>query len=467
MFSPKGDSFTEDNTICFSSEDVTSAKDFFSAPGDLDAPCSSDTQNTSPPIDARPPEPGRSEYFSTPDSLDTPASPEDHTKTPSGNLGAVPRNSAFPSAPEPFDGPITKHNSTAIEATKNCTEEISESRHAVLPKKFRWKGWMTATVCCTALLLIVLFIPWKNFFVPDISSPDSSVSPPHDLPSNTNTPPLSDSCEYILCRGVDAAGNTYELVANQTESARGFEIVVGVIKNNVWIYPLSASFPFLADDNLFHVSVSMDGHSGTSLENPNSVIDNIYFIDSGAFLMDSYKATSSWLDSDDHTKIIFNCDSLRSYIIDCEEISTIYHSSSAVFDNGKVISYGQIYTEDGKFVLYEETSGTISGWAEDRVYDWSLFDVETLTATTFSHSVPGIYPESILSEGLIFASDKCFYDTKFNKVIDLSDYNIDMWYDSNIFFTNGTCTFKAKNKLGTEFLVTIDKSGNVLNEAEQ
>lgn len=53
------------------------------------------------------------------------------------------------------------------------------------------------------------------------------------------------------------------------------------------------------------------------------------------------------------------------------------------------------------------------------------------------------------------------------KVIDLSQYNIDMYYDSGIYFKNGQCTFKAKNKLGHEYEITIDIHGNVLSEVEQ
>lgn len=330
-------------------------------------------------------------------------------------------------------------------------------------KKFQWKKWMTAVACCAALLMGILLVSWGRGGQNSNVSEGGGYLDKGDIYAS----PLCDTCDYVLCRGTDDAGNTYELVANQTESALGYEVTVGVIKNNEWIYPMSTDFPFLGEDGLFHVSVSMAGDSGTSLTQPNAVIQNMYFIDSGAFLMDCYMETDSWASTYDHTNIIFSCDSLESYTVDCKESTLLYRYAEASFSSGEVISYGRIFTENGKIVLYTETSETSSGWLEDQVFDWYTLDAQTLNVDTLATNVAGIRPESVLSEGLIFASDQCFYNTSVQKVIDLSAYNIDMWYNSNIFFENGTCTFKVKNNLGTEFLITIDKSGNVISEVEQ
>ena len=328
-------------------------------------------------------------------------------------------------------------------------------------KVFKWKKWMTVAACCVVLLLGILLIPWGGD-LQNATIPEGGV---YLNEEGTYVAPLCDTCDYVLCRGTDTTGNIYELVANQTESALGYEITVGVIKNNEWLCPLSADFPFLKD-GLFHVSVSMAGHSGTSLTNPNSVIENIYFIDTGAFLMDSYTETDSWVDTYDHSNIIFSCSTLKSYTLDCEEYSIRYLESEPKFSNGEVFSYGYIATDDGKLIIYDETSGTSSGWEEDRVYDWGTIDTKTLEINTFATNMAGVHPESVLAEGLIFASDKCFYNTNAKKVIDLTAYNIDMWYDSDIYFENGTCSFTATNQLGTEYLITVDKSGNILSEVE-
>ncbi len=328
---------------------------------------------------------------------------------------------------------------------------------------FHWGKWMIPVVCCVILMAIILVIlPWDND-----EDAYSVYEPEYVGDIYEYQEALCDTCDYVLCRGTDTSGNTYELVANQTESALGYEITVGVIKNNEWIYPLSTDFPFLdKDDGLFHVSVSLAGESGTSLEQVNSVIQSIYFIDSGAFLMESRKANSSWFSSDYHNMIIFSCNSLKSYTVDCNEYNLLYRYSKATFSYGEVESYGRINTQ---IILYSATdaSNRNSTDSEDWYYDWFLLDTQTPEITTLAANVNGVHPRSSLSEGLIFASDQCFYNTNLKKVIDLSAYEIDMWYAGDIYFVNGTCEFTAENELGTEFLITIDKSGNVLSEVEK
>ena len=276
---------------------------------------------------------------------------------------------------------------------------------------------------------------------------------------------LSASCDYTLCAGYDEAGNQYELVANQSESSRGFEITVGVIKNNAWLYPLSRDFPFLEEDGLFHINVSMAGESGTDLKYPkvNSVIEKLYFIDTGAFLLDCYKANDN-LSLYDHYYRIFSCDTLENIRIDCADSTLVYRYCSPSFSSGNVKTYGQIFTDGGKLMMYTETSGTISGWTEDQVFRWDILDTRTLTKNTIVDTVKGIHPCSTLSEGLCFCTDKRFYNTSGQAVIDLSEYTIDMWENGNICFDGGSCTFEAKNNLGTRFQITIDTSGAVLSE---
>lgn len=277
--------------------------------------------------------------------------------------------------------------------------------------------------------------------------------------------PLSASCDYILCVGYDTTGNEYELVANQSETPRGFEISVGIIKNNTWLCPLSSSFPFLAEDGLFHVSVSMAGESGTSLNHPgeNSVIDNLYFVDSGAFLLDCYKANNS-LSLYDHYYIVFSCDTLTSTRINCDESTLLYRYSEPSFMSGRVEDYGKIYTDNGKLIMYTETSGTMSGWTEDQVFRWDLFDTRSLTFTTIASDIKGVCPRSVLSEGLFFCTDKCFYNTSGQQAINLTEYSIDVWDDGNILFEGGICTFEVENSIGTRFRITVNTSGTVISE---
>lgn len=325
------------------------------------------------------------------------------------------------------------------------------------PPEFKWKTWMTVVSCCMALIaLLVVFLHGKPI-----------VHPPGGMEYVKS---LSNTCDFVLCGGTDDAGNVYELVANQTETALEYKIEVGIIKNNEWLWPLSTDFPFLGEDGLFHVSAPLGGESGSNLDEYGKIVSSIFFIDSGAFLMDSYNTrTATGWDTYDHTKIIFSCDTQKSYTVDCEESSFLYKYAEACFSNGEAISYGQIVTDNGKLLIYSEPEGSDihSIDIENHIYDWFLLNTNTLEIEPIATNVTGLCPESVLSEGLIFASDQCFYDTNLQKKIDLSAYKIDMWYAGSIFFENGECEFTAENNLGTEFLITIDKSGKVLSEIEK
>lgn len=332
-------------------------------------------------------------------------------------------------------------------------------------KKLQWKKWMTAVACCLALLIGIAFAS-EGQTNANNGSPDYGAYPNGE---DVYTASLSDSCDYILCQGTDTSGNIYELVANQTESALGYEITVGVIKNNEWLYPLSSDFPFLWDDGLFHVTAPLGGDSGSDLSHYGTIAQAIYFVDSGAFLMDSYNTkTATGLNLYDHAYLIFSCDTLKTCIIDTDEYTFLYTGTGTKFYDDRV-EYGRITTDAGKLILHKETaeSNRRSGDPQDHIYDWDLLDFKTLDISPIAKNVVGIYPKSILSEGLIFASDRCFYNTKLQKIIDLSAYTIDTSAGNNLYFKEGTCTFTAENSLGTEFLITIDKSGNILSEVEK
>lgn len=278
-------------------------------------------------------------------------------------------------------------------------------------------------------------------------------------------PRLSDGLS-ILCEGTSSDGDHYELVASQKESALGFEIQVGITKNNTWLVPLTKDSPFLAEENLFHVDVS-PGKSGTALNNVgslNRIIKNTYFIDSGAFLMECYKANGS-LSLYDRYYVIQSCSSLASQTIDLADAKILLRRLEPVFVNGTVKSYGNIYTDNGLVIIYKETSGTISGWTEDQTFDWLVLDTRSLNAVLIGSEIKGVRPSDVLSEGLYFCTDKGFYNINGQKVIDLSAYIIDGGANgSSILFEDSTCSFKAKNSLGTYFLVTIDTKGNVISE---
>ena len=369
-------------------------------------------------------------------------------------------------------GNMGKLQFTLEQESKHTPSSSSTSDHLTgksEPEKQLAKIWIAAL--STAAILLIVLIAFSIFNRGgNLNSVPESYTNSADAPKssterqeNNNYIALSASCDYILCAGNDNKGNKYELVANQTESSHGFEIVVGIIKNNSWLYPLSKDFPFLADDGLFHVSVSLAGKSGTSLKNPNAVIQNIYFLDSGGFLIDCYKANNS-PSIYDHSYIMFSCSTKQSYTINCSDSTLLFRYTEPEFRNEYPQSYGKIFTDNGKLILYSQTSGTSSGWTEDQVFEWSVLNTETLTTNVIVRNMKGVRPECTLSEGLFFCSDNCFYRLNGQKSIDLSDYSIDLWDNGDIYFEGGTCSFKAENNLGTAFIVTIDSSGSVLSE---
>ena len=373
-----------------------------------------------------------------------------------------------------------------LRAGEKCPNCIVKEATPLKPEKAesskKSRTWpLVASVAAILILLIVVVsaIPKRSSNATHASqsnqnnsSYNGSQSSNHQNHTTTpNIAPLSSSCDFILCVGTDKSGNTYELVANQTESSQGFEISVGVIKNNVWLYPLSSDFPFLGEDGLFHVSVSIsfvgdDAGTGTSLLHPNRVVDKLYFIDSGAFLMECYRESEELFGPSETYYLIFSCDTLSCKKIDCTKTNLLYRYSEPTFVSGQVESYGQIFTDNGKMIMYEETSGTISGWTEDQVFRWDILDANALTTTTIASNVKGVRPRSVLSEGMFFCTDKWFYNSNGQPVVDLTDYGIDVWNSGDIFFEGGTCTFEVKNSLGTRFYITIDSSGSLISEQQ-
>lgn len=261
---------------------------------------------------------------------------------------------------------------------------------------------------------------------------------------------LSDECGYILSSGTDNDGNFYELVANQTESATGYNIEVGVIKNNQWIYPLSSDFPFLNSKGLFTI-----GGKSVSLSRPSDVIGDIYFVDNGGFMLEDNRYDRIYRD-------FFDCNTLKM-ISDCftGQRTLLYRYERTKYKNYGdygIESFGKIYTDDGLLC--------ITDWDKNNYgkYVVEILDLNNQTCTTIASGLD-YFAQNGLYEGLIFASNNAFYDTKWNKVIDLSMYDI-ITFNSPISFKNGRCTFVARNDIGTKFNVTIDKSGNVISETK-
>lgn len=274
---------------------------------------------------------------------------------------------------------------------------------------------------------------------------------------------LSDSCDYILCKGTDTTGNTYELVTNQSETALGYEITVGIIKNNTWLVPMSSDSPFLGYDGLFPMEDGLDLGYVTQAE---LVASHFYFIDSGAFMLKYYEYNRGDL------RVVFDCNAMQShtFVENVDDYKWLYRyyelETRGSVESYDVISYGKIVTDDDLILLYKDVSEPFD-WNSPKKYDWLILDTKTMEIRTIASNVVGNSPDCALSEGLFFADDECFYNIHAEKVIDISRYDIDLWEHGGLYFKNGKCTFIAENDLGTEFEITIDTLGNVLSEIKQ
>lgn len=277
----------------------------------------------------------------------------------------------------------------------------------------------------------------------------------------------SEACDYILSSGFDKSGNYYELVANQEESARGFSITMGIIKNNEWILPLTADFPFIGADGLIHVEVDLAGHSGTTLSSYGKIAKHIFFIDTGGFLFEETKAVDS-LARYARTSIVYNCDTMQYVRLDQGKGATayenrlVYDAQEAEFQSGKITSFGVIHTDQGQMV-YIEVNDT-APYANDYTFNSFLFNINTLKMLPITKDLKS-FPIGPLSEGLIMFSDLCFYNLSGEPVIDLSDFNISA--DKDRHFSYGIYEFEAKNAAGSTFLVAINTNGDIVKEEKK
>lgn len=319
-------------------------------------------------------------------------------------------------------------------------------------------AFLLLSLCACGEDLITVTCPNCHFEYNERNS--NMLECPKCLEENPNlkrppAPRLSDECGYLLCSGTDNEGNFFELVANQTESATGYRIEVGIIKNDEWLYPLSTDFPFLNSKGLFPI----DGDS-VSLSKPRDVISELYFVDTGGFMLENHKTT---LGGTNDIRYFFDCDTLQMISDTFSNPYTgqrvlLYRYSDATFGDNGVKTFGKIYTDNGLLCITDRDKNDSDKYAVE------LLDLNVMEVRTIASGLD-FYAKNTLSEGLIFASDNAFYDTNWTKVIDVSQYDI-ITFNSSISFKNGQCTFVARNDIGSEFNVTIDKTGKVISEVK-
>lgn len=263
---------------------------------------------------------------------------------------------------------------------------------------------------------------------------------------------LSDECDMVLADGYDNEDNYYELVATETEDFDGTKIKIGVIKNNEWSIKLTSKSEFISEEGLLRRYTGDSNVTGSIYDDYAA----FYYIGNGCFYYDN---------------IILNGNTNKYYtgnarpIIQCKGLV-----SSKINDTAEMIC-----ANDGKILL------------EDSYDSFSILDTNTMKVKSISspkdynmHAFP--YSEGLIAY-LSFAFGKAevngFYNVRGEKVIDLSEYDLsDKVYEisglggSNIIlqsfvFEDGECTFYIANDQGTDYQITIDKKGKVIDSVQK
>lgn len=264
---------------------------------------------------------------------------------------------------------------------------------------------------------------------------------------------LSDDCDKVLASGKDPNGDKWELVATEEEDYSGTTIRLGVIKNNEWVVPLTTECPFLESDG------SLCSGFYDIYEDDFNIF---YYIGSSCFAYAQYnrplKADIIW---NVNTNKIYNCDDYK----DNRSFPKI------AYDIDK-----EAPTSDG-YAILESYDGTNK---VSQYIDLNTMEIKNLNKPIDYNSYGGILYVLPISEGLfatymIGSKYNCngFYNINGEMVIDLNDYRIDidhLYVDEHmtpaLVFKNGKCSFNIHNDQGTEYIITIDKQGNVLESVK-
>lgn len=277
-------------------------------------------------------------------------------------------------------------------------------------------------------------------FAVGFSACSSSESKPLEETSETvviteapTEPPLSDSFDYELASGYDGENDFYQLVANEEDSYAGAAVSVAVIKNNKFLIEPTTMSPFNDEEGMLFGKTAKD------------TLSKIEYVGNGCF----YYEGCLW---NSKTNKSFN----GAY--DLWELKTRFAY------NGE---YETICNNDGMFLFYADVALINVGYNTKLWNTGKMLLVDSNTMTTKVITFDDNYFSSgVYTDGLVYLKSDYFaegmFDVNGNKVIDLSEYNI----YSEPGFKNGKAIFKIKNNAGTFYMITMDKTGKVLDSVQ-
>lgn len=281
----------------------------------------------------------------------------------------------------------------------------------------------------------------EEAIVDDISS--------EELEEDMNS--LADTCDYIIGEGSDPDGDTYQLVVNKEESLEDVTIKAGVIKNNEWLVEPSEDLPFI--DKVHSTLINSRAFSIDSMIKFDML--HCYYVQNGCFVTDDF---------------IYNGETNKVYMIgDIDE-----------YTHKEIDSYEMYYFRDGIFSNINQEVKIVITVYESGNKTFEILDLSEMKATAVDlskYNLGDIFNEDIIvcpmTDGVFYANIKgknaeinAFIDESGNKVVDFNEksYSPIDSTDNYMYFLNGKSTFEARNSSGTEYRVTIDKNGNILEE---
>lgn len=243
----------------------------------------------------------------------------------------------------------------------------------------------------------------------------------------TVAPSLSDNCDIVLCCGYDENDCFFELVANEYEDYTGTTIEVGVIKDNQWVIEMTTDSPFIGKNGLF---TDYDSISDIKVDN------DFVYIGNGCF---------------EHDQIVFNGNNGKSFNMK-DEIDFYCFSKKRFY---------QIDCNQRNNILLLERDS----YKKNTYYILNTLTMEyTQIPQAMSSALP--YNDGLYAAEIDFLEGYAFYNINGEKVIDLSQYHLATYAYEHLIFSNGQCTFEIINDQGSEYEITIDKTGKVINSAK-
>lgn len=271
---------------------------------------------------------------------------------------------------------------------------------------------------------------------------------------------LSESCEIVLATGSDKSGNFYELVANQKETYDSVKIEIGVIKNNEWLLEPTTDMPFISKKTgLIHLSSYINGVGLDDIQVNSNESDHIYgdfkYVCDGCFYGDIRSETS---DENTAFGIVYNVENQKTYYNTYDDNK--YDSSYIYTKFYKDAAYGKylVIQKDYKSPYKSNVKKDIL------ILNTDTMETKVVIDQTTDH-VMGPVGDGLFAVGIDYYDGiKYFYDTTGNLVIDLTSYDSSGVHSIlKHYFVDGRFTFNNKNSAGTNFQVTIDTSGNVID----